>query len=94
MIHFILLLCHGNTEPNPGPKKLKNWNWNLNNLSVHNFSKPTQLEPYISLHKHDVIYLTETYLDSSALDSLLEIDGCNLVHVDCPNNIKRGGVCM
>ena len=45
---FILLLCHGDVEPNPGPKKLKKnslsvCDWNLNSLSALNFSKLTQL---------------------------------------------------
>ena len=38
--------------------------------------------------------LSETYRDSSTPDGLLEIDRYNLVHVDHPNNIKRGGVCI
>ena len=44
--------------------------------------------------KHDFICLSETYLDSSTPDSLLEIDGYILVRADHPNNIKRGGVCI
>ena len=68
--------------------------WNLNSLSAHNFSKLTQLKPYISKYKHDLICLSETYLDSSIPDSLLEIDGYNLIRSDHPNDIKRGGVCI
>ena len=39
---FLLLLCHGEIEPNPGPKKLnKNFlsvcHWNRSSLSAHNF---------------------------------------------------------
>ena len=46
---FVLLLCHGDIEPNPGPKKLKKnslsvCHWNLNNLSAHNFSQFTQMK--------------------------------------------------
>ena len=94
---FVLLLCHGDIEPNPGPKKLKNnslsvCHWNLNSLCAHNFSKLTQLKTYISVYKHDFICLSETYLDSSTSDGLLEIDEYNLVCADHPNNIKRGGV--
>ena len=96
---FVLLLCHGDIEPNPGPKKLKKnslsvCHWNLNSLSAHNFSKLTQMKAYISMYKHDVICLSETYLDSSTPDSLLEIDGYILVRADHPNNIKRGGICI
>ena len=46
------------------------------------------------MYKHDFICLSETYLDSSTPDGLLEIDGYNLVRADHPNNIKRGGVCI
>ena len=96
---FVLLLCHGDIEPNPGPKKLKKnslsvCHWNLNSLSAHNFSKLTQLKAYISMYKHDFICLSETYLDSSTPDRLLEIDGYILVRADHSNNIKRGGVCI
>ena len=44
--------------------------------------------------KHDFICLSETYLDSSTPDRLLEIDGYILVRADNSNNIKRGGVCI
>ena len=44
------------------------------------------------MYKHDFISLSETYLDSSTPDKLLEIDGHILVRADHPNNIKRGGV--
>ena len=74
---FALLLCHGDIEINPGPKKFKNslsvCHWDLNSLSAHNFSKFTQLKTYTSIYKHDFICLSDTYLDSSIPDSLLEI---------------------
>ena len=46
------------------------------------------------MYKHDFICLSETCLDSSAHDSLLEIDGYNLVCADHLNDTKRGGVCI
>ena len=46
------------------------------------------------MYKHDFICLSETYLDSSTPDSLLEIDGYNLILADHPDNIKSGGVCI
>ena len=95
---FVLLQCHGDIELNPGPKNLKTklfsvCHWNLNSLTAHNYSKLTQLKAYISLYKYDFICLSETYLDSTTTDNLLEIDGYNLVQADHPNNIKTGGVC-
>ena len=96
---FALLLCHGDIEINPGPKKLKKnslsvCHCNLNSLSAHNFSKSTQLKVYVSECKHDFICLSETYLDSSIPDSLLYIDGYNLICSDHPNDIERGGACI
>ena len=46
------------------------------------------------MYKYDCIYLSETYLDSTTPDNLLEVDGYNLVRADHPDNIKRGGVCI
>ena len=46
------------------------------------------------MYKYDCICLSETYLDSTTPDNLLEIDGYNLVRADHPDNIKRGGVCI
>ena len=78
---FLLLQWYGDVELNPGPQKLKTesllvYHWNLNSLYSHNFSKLTQLK-LISMYKHDFICLSETYLDSTIPDSLLEIDGYN-----------------
>ena len=84
-------------ELKPGPRRLKSnrlsvCHWNLNSLSAHNFSKLTQLKAYNSIYKYDFICLSETYLDSTAPDIEIEIDGYKLVRGDHPDNIKRGGV--
>ena len=96
---FIFLQCHGDIEPNPGPKKLKaNYlsvcHWNRNSLSTPNFTKLAQLKAYNSIYKYDFICLSETYLDSSTPDNLVEIEGYKLILTDHPDNIKRGGVCI
>ena len=46
------------------------------------------------MYKHYFLCLSKTYLYSSTPDSLLKIDGYNLVSAGHPNNIKRGGVCI
>ena len=46
------------------------------------------------MYQHDFICLSETYLHSAISDSLLKIDGYNLLPADHPINIKRGGVCI
>ena len=93
------LLCRGDIESNPSPRKLKEntlsiCHWNLNSITAHNFSKLTQLKAYISTYKHHFICLSEMYRNSSIPDNLIVIKGCNLVCADHLDNIKRGGVCI
>ena len=47
-----------------------------------------------SIYKQDFICLSETYLDSPSSDSLLELEGYNLVCTVHPNNIKRDWSCL
>lgn len=46
-------------------------------------------------HKFDIIYLSETHLDSSSPfdNDNLEISDSNLIGSDYPSNNKRGGAC-
>ena len=48
----------------------------------------------MSVHKFDIICLSETYLDSSIDDVSLEISGYYLIRSDHPSNKKRGGICI
>ena len=59
------------------------------------FTKFSLLSAYSSVHKFDIICLSETYLNSEASsdDENLEIAGYNLVIEDHPSNSKGGGVC-
>ena len=66
-------------------KSLSVCHWNFNSLPAQNFSKLTQLKAYISMYKHDLI---------SPSDSLLEIDGYNLVRADYPNHTQKCEVCI
>ena len=58
------------------------------------FTKISLLSAYISVHKFDIICLSETYLNSDipSDDENLEIPGYNLVREDHPSN--SGGVCV
>ena len=95
-VMLILLTC-GDIESNPGRRirdscyNFSVCHWNLNSMTVHNFEKINLLEAY----KFDVIYLSESYLDSSIASDNddLNINGYNLYRINRPNNIKRGGVC-
>ena len=83
-----LIIPNGDVEVNPGPqnsvsKCLPIYHLNLNSISAHDYSKLFLLKAYISVHKFDIICLSETYLDSTApLDD------------DHPSNIKRRGACL
>ena len=70
--------------------------WNLNSISGYDYSKLFLLNSYNSLHKFDIIFFSETYLDSNTPlnDDNLEISGYTLVRSDHPSNTNRGGVCL
>ena len=94
----MIILC-GDVELNPGPKRkvaltLSVCHLNLNSICAHNFTKLPLLTAYVSVHKSDIICLSETYLDSSIDDTSLEISGYYLLHSDHPSNKKRGGICI
>ena len=98
---FYLIKLSGDIEENPSPKlnsfqKLSICHWNLNSITAHNFIKVSLLIAYNSIYKYDIIYLSETYLNSSTVlgDDSLEIPGCNFVRCDHSMNTKRGGVCV
>ena len=92
-------LKHGDVEINPGPKKKEArffscFHGNVNSILAHN--KLSLLEAYNTIHKYDILCISETYLDSSVSvdDSTLSLPGYNLARSDHPSNIKRGGVCL
>ena len=88
-------------EMNPGPKpsscnKSSIYHWNLNSISAHNFIKLSLLRAYISAHNFDILYLSETYLDSTISSNVsnLLIPGYELYRADHSSNVKRGGICI
>ena len=91
----------GTINKDPGPKLDSSENftichWNLNSIIAHNFSKINILKAYLTIHKSDIVCLSEAYLDSSFLvnDENCVIQCCNLVKCDHPINSKHGGVCI
>ena len=100
-LQILLVLLSGDVEINPGPKRtpkasLSLYHWNLNSTSAHNNVKLSLLKAYLAFHKFNIIWLSETYLNSrnSPDDETLEISGYNLGRSDHPLKIKRGGVCI
>ena len=84
-----LIILSGDVEVNPGPKNsvsecLSICDWNLNSILAHDYSKLFLLKAYISVHKFDIICLSETYLDSTVPldDDSLVISGYNLIRSD------------
>ena len=94
----LLILC-GDIELNPGPVRSKDLtisHWNLNGLAAQNFIKIPLLTTYLSIQDIDVMFISETLLDSSFAndDSSLNIQGYAFVRADHPGDYKRGGVCV
>ena len=97
-LRILLILC-GDVELNPGPEKLQNLSlchWNLNGIAAHNYAKISLLEAYIAVHDFDIIFLSETFLDSDHLrdDPRLQLEGYVMRRSDHSSNSKRGGVCI
>ena len=81
----MLLLTHGDIEGNPGPKRRTSnyfscFHWNVNSITAHN--KLSLLSEYNTLHKFGVICISEIYLDKSADNDALSIDGYNIIRAD------------
>ena len=91
---LVLLLKPGDIEINPGPKKklLKCLccHQNVNSIFTHN--KLLLLTAYNSALNYDLIWLTETYLDSPVDPNNLLINGYKLLRAGHSDNVKRGGV--
>ena len=97
-LYLIIFNGSGDIEKNPRPKPNSYQSFsvchrNLISIPAHNFLKFSVLRACITVHKFDVICLSETYLDSSILhdDNNLQIPaGYNLYREDHPLNVKRG----
>ena len=105
--HFLFLFfsrklfLSGDIETNLSPRRNLNnhftiFHWNQNSISAHNFVKLHLLKAYLAIHKFDMVYPSETYLNSGFPfdDDILDIPGYIMVRVDHPAHSKRGGVCM
>ena len=91
----------GDVESNPGPintnkRDLSIYHWNLNGLAAHNYVKVSLVSTYLSMNSIDIMFLSETFLDSSfdTDDPELSIDGYQLERADHPNDTKESGVCV
>ena len=85
-VYNILTSLSGDVQFNPGPKNKSDVNfsmchWNLNSVAAHNYDKVFLLKAYIAVYKFDIIFTSETYLDTSIIsdDGNLKILGYNLI---------------
>ena len=100
-LYSILVKLSGDVEENPGlkPKPCQSFlicHWNVNNVSAHNFSKVYLIRAYISIHKFDVICISEPFLNSDTAfdDDSLKIEEYIIVRSDHPSSSRGGGVCI
>ena len=68
--YFKKRILSGHVEVNSGPqsKRCREFSicdWNLNIIATHSFIKVSLLQAYITIYSYDVIFLSETYSDSS-----------------------------
>ena len=96
-----LILLSGDIKTNPGPTPssvqcFSICHWNLNSITAHNFAKLSLLTAYNLVHSFDIIFLSETYLNSETPpnDTRLELPDYNLFRSDHPSNDKRGDICI
>ena len=101
----ILLLFGGDIETNPGPqsdKSLKVFLWNLYSICARRSVKILLIEAYDSVHKIDLIAISETMLNSTIRNDNISIEGYSRetfrAHhrngADEPSDHKIGGVCL
>ena len=94
-LQTLLSKC-GDTEKNPGLKysSLSCCHWNLYGLKAHDCIKITLIQAYITDQNLNIIYLSETFLNSSIQndDHQLKIEDYNLIRSDHPSGSKKGGV--
>ena len=97
LLPVTLLLTHGDIGSNPGPKRrISNYfsccHWNVNSIMAHN--KLSLISACNIIHKYDIIWISESYLENTTDNNALSIDEYNLIRADDPNNQKKIGVCL
>ena len=58
-LKMLLIICSGDTETNPGPKKntkISFCHWNSNGITAHNFSKVPLLQAMAATHEYDIFF--------------------------------------
>ena len=98
-----LLQLSGDIDFNPGlkPNYWKSFSichWKLNSITSHNFIKVSHLMAYNSIHKFDIICLSEMYLNSETLSNdknlniyqvIIELTICQTPSMGCLHLLQR-----
>ena len=97
LIELLLLMC-ADVHPHPG-LRIKSFSFchrNLDSIMVENKVKIPLIEAISSVHKFDIIALSETYLNDTIPNNEIEIEGysSDIFRSDHPTNTKWGGVCL
>ena len=87
----LLLICCGDVESNPGPKKqhqISCCHWNLNGFAANSLIKVSLLQAISVSKSYGIISLSETFLDPStdSSDEKITIEGYNLLLADHSSN--------
>ena len=99
----LLFIQHVDIEIDPGPRKKKPkyfsccyWNVNSLLLTEKKYQKMSLLTAYNTIHQYDVIYLKETFFDSSLSFYChnRSIQGYSLNQADHPDDVERDGLCL
>ena len=90
----MLLIRSRDVELNSGPKKsyfFFFFHWNNNGITVHDFFEMGLIQSHAFSHNTDVMFLSETFLDSSteANGPKINIPGYNLLRSDHLSNTKK-----
>ena len=94
-----MLILSGNVLENPGPNNcnLKFFHWNLDSITARDNTKISLIEAYNSVFSYDLIAISETRLDLSISNEVIQIEGliCDVFRSDHPSNTRNpGGVCL
>ena len=80
--HSLLVFLSGDAEVKPGPNCKPNevfsiCHWNRNSISAHGLAQLHLLKVFVTVHKFNIICISETYIGSSTPsdDDNLEISG-------------------
>ena len=66
------------------------FHWNLKSITAHNFARTDLLQAYNTAHQHDIICLSESYLDASVSSDNDNLNnGYKFVRADYPGNVNK-----